>query len=106
MLKFTALLLLCAAPMATAEIFRCTDPVTAKTTFTDVACSDNRASQDSIRVQPRNFGGNGHPAPKSHYQRAWRSQDPDRKQARGPATARNDRAPSTTQSGPHAAGGR
>ncbi|MBN7796819.1 DUF4124 domain-containing protein [Parahaliea mediterranea] len=105
MTKLMALLLLVASPMAMAEIFRCTDPVTGKTTFTDVACGDNRASRDTIRVQPRNFGGNGHPEPRNQYQRAWRSQDPDRDQPRGPATASNDRALPTAKPGPYPAGG-
>lgn len=79
------LILLTGALPATAEVFRCTDPVTGKTTFTDVACPKNKASKDEIRVQPRNFGANGHPAKRSSQQRAWRSQDPERRDTTGPS---------------------
>ncbi len=79
-----AFILLSGAFSASAEVFRCTDPVTGKTTFTDVACPRNEASDDKIRVQPRNFGANGHRAERSQHQKAWRSQRPESQYSKTP----------------------
>ena len=38
----------------------CTDPETGEKTFTDKACP-TKGTGEKIKVQPKNFGGSGHP---------------------------------------------
>ncbi|TXS95358.1 DUF4124 domain-containing protein [Parahaliea maris] len=94
-IRMTVIGLLLSASVAQAKVYKCVDPATGKTTFTDVACASNKASDDQVRVKPQNFGASGHRSQASSQQRVWRSQDPSRReldadqQARGRAAPRN-----------------
>lgn len=79
-IRMTIIGLLLGASVAQAKVYRCVDPATGKTTFTDVACASNQASDDQVRVKPSNFGASGHRSQAGSQQRVWRSQDPDRRQ--------------------------
>jgi hypothetical protein len=81
----TLLVLLLATQSVAAKIYRCVDPATGQATFTDVACAENRASEDKIRATPGNFGASGgHKEGRSKYRKTWLSQDPERRSDEAP----------------------
>jgi hypothetical protein len=59
--------------IATAGVFMCVDPVTGKKSFTDRACPKSEAGT-RVKVEPSNFGANGHQRAQQNGQKAWHSQ--------------------------------
>jgi hypothetical protein len=62
------------SPYATAEIYKCVDPVSGRMSFTDKACEE-QAPGEHVPVDPTNFDS----GPKKQAgNRTWTSQDPTR----------------------------
>lgn len=59
--------------IATAGVFMCVDPVTGKKSFTDRACPKSETGT-RVKVEPKNFGANGHSSAQPKGEKAWHSQ--------------------------------
>lgn len=79
-MKFLVFLVMLIPQLAAAKVFICTDPVSGKTTFTDVAC-DASATREEVRVPPTNVdSGSRTAAPAAR--KTWNSDRDSRKTGR------------------------